>query len=53
MSVLNFVTQDQPIEMALPKDQLNHFIVETFFMAIFIYYNILTSVLITFTHKIV
>ena len=30
MSVLNFVTQNLPIEVAFQLDQLNHFAVEAF-----------------------
>ena len=29
LSVLNFVTKDRPMGVALPLDQLNHFAVET------------------------
>ena len=35
MSVLNFVTKDRPMKVALPLDQLNHFAVETFSKAIY------------------
>ena len=35
MLVLNLITQDRPMKMALPWDQPNHFAVETFLLAIY------------------